>query len=182
MTFALPFDWPILYFIQEHLRTAWLDVVVPFYSSLGNGGHLWIAIALVLLFSKSYRRVGACMLVGMMAGVLLGNEWLKNLVARPRPFMLDSSVALLIPPPGQYSFPSGHTLSSFIAATCMCFGGKWLGLVGISLATLMGLSRLYLFVHFPSDVLAAVVLGALIAYSVWHISLRLTSAIKAHRE
>ena len=110
MTFALPFDWPILYFIQEHLRTAWLDVVVPFYSSLGNGGHLWIAIALVLLFSKSYRRVGACMLVGMMAGVLLGNEWLKNLVARPRPFMLDSSVALLIPPPGQYSFPSGHTL------------------------------------------------------------------------
>lgn len=183
MTFALPFDWPMLYFIQAHLRLSWLDTLVPAYSALGNGGHLWIAIAVVLLVTRRYRRVGVCMLVGMMAGVLIGNEWLKNLVARPRPFMLDSSVALLIPPPGQYSFPSGHTLSSFIAAGCMLFGGGWLlGSVGLTLATLMGLSRLYLFVHFPSDILAAVVLGLVIAYVVWHLSMHLSSAINAHRQ
>lgn len=167
MNFAFPGDWAILLWIQEYMRTAWLDVIVPFYSSLGNGGMLWIAIAVVFLFNKRYRYVGGAMLFGLALGWLVGNSFLKPFIARPRPCWLDTSVALLIPVPQDYSFPSGHTLSSVIAATVLWWSGRrWLGMVGILLAALMTLSRLYLFVHFPSDILAGIILGVLIGSAV----------------
>lgn len=167
MTFAFPGDWAILLWIQEYMRTAWLDVFVPFYSSLGNGGMLWIAMAVVLLFSKRYRYVGVAMLCGLALGWLVGNSLLKPLIARPRPCWLDPSMALLISTPQDYSFPSGHTLSSTIAATVLWqSGNRLLGGGGVALAVLMALSRLYLYVHFPSDILAGVVLGILIGVVV----------------
>ena len=89
MSFAFPGDWAILLWIQEYMRTAWLDVLVPFYSSLGNGGMLWIAIAVVFLFNKRYRYVGVAMLCGLALGWLVGNSFLKPLIARPRPCWLD---------------------------------------------------------------------------------------------
>ena len=94
--------------------------------------------------------------------MLVGNVCLKNLIARPRPCWLDSSVRLLIANPTDYSFPSGHTLSSTIAATILTKTDRRFGYVAIPLAVLIALSRLYLYVHFPSDVLAAAVLGVLI--------------------
>lgn len=163
MTFALPGDWAILAWIQAHLRADWLDEAVSFYSGLGNGGRLWLAIAFVCLFLPRYRRVGWTMICALALGFVVGNLFLKPLVARPRPCWLDPSVALLIPTPLDFSFPSGHTLSSVVAATTMwCSGHRWLGRVGVTLATLMALSRLYLYVHFPSDILAGMIIGVLI--------------------
>lgn len=170
MNFVFPGDWGILLWIQENMRSAWLDVVMPFYSSLGNGGVIWIAIALVCLCLKPYRRVGVTMLCGLAMGLLVGNLLLKPFVARPRPCWLDPNVSLLIPTPKDFSFPSGHTLSSSIAATVLWLSPRrWLGIVGIVLAGGMAFSRLYLFVHFPSDVFVGIFLGVLIGVIVSHL-------------
>ncbi|MDO4280208.1 MAG: phosphatase PAP2 family protein [Peptococcaceae bacterium] len=163
MEFALFFDWPMLAWIQTHLRGEWLDAIVPQFSSLGNKGFVWMVLALILVCVKKYRPIGIYMLVGMLLGLVIGNGLLKHLVARPRPIWLDPSIAALIPVPTDYSFPSGHTLSSVISATVLCFSkNRGLAILGVSLAVLMGLSRLYLYVHFPSDVLAGAALGILI--------------------
>ena len=104
----------------------------------------------------------AFLLGGLAVGVLMGNVCLKNLIARPRPCWLDSSVRLLIADPTDYSFPSGHTLSSVIGATILTKTDRRFGYAAIPLAVLLAFSRLYLFVHFPSDVLAGAVLGLVI--------------------
>ena len=101
------------------------------------------------------------MFTALAAGVLVGNVCLKNLIARPRPCWLES-VPLLIGNPTDYSFPSGHTLSSVIGAFMLTAANRRFGILAIPLAALIGFSRLYLYVHFPSDVLASVVIGTLI--------------------
>ena len=135
-------DWSILHWIQNMLVCPALNFLMPKITLLGNGGMIWLLASGVLICTKKYRRQGILLLCGLAAGVLVGNVFLKNFVARPRPCWLDSSVRLLIANPTDYSFPSGHA--------------------AIPLAALIAFSRLYLYVHFPSDVLAAAVLGVLI--------------------
>ena len=158
----MAFDWGILHWIQNTIACPFLDAVVPKLTMLGNAGIIWILAGLALLCSKKYRRQGALVLMGLLAGLLVGNIVLKNLVARPRPCWLDPSVRLLIASPTDYSFPSGHTLSSTIAATILTKTDRRFSYVAIPLAVLIALSRLYLYVHFPSDVFAAALLGLLI--------------------
>ncbi|HCG66228.1 MAG TPA: phosphatase PAP2 family protein [Oscillibacter sp.] len=159
----MAFDWGILHWIQNTIACPFLDAVVPKLTMLGNAGIIWILAGLALLCSKKYRRQGALVLMGLLAGLLVGNIVLKNLVARPRPCWLDPSVRLLIASPTDYSFPSGHTLSSTIAATILTKTDRRFGYAAIPLAVLIALSRLYLYVHFPSDVLIAALLGLLIS-------------------
>ena len=97
--------------------------------------------------------------MGLLVGAIVGNVFLKNMVARPRPCWLDPSVQLLIAVPKDYSFPSGHTLASVISATILTAMKLNFAAAAIWLAALIGFSRLYLYVHFPSDVLTAAVLG-----------------------
>ena len=158
----MAFDWGILHWIQNTIACPFLDAVVPKLTMLGNAGIIWILAGLALLCSKKYRRQGALVLMGLLAGLLVGNIVLKNLVARPRPCWLDPTVRLLIASPTDYSFPSGHTLSSTIAATILTKTDRRFGHAAIPLAVLIALSRLYLYVHFPSDVLIAALLGLLI--------------------
>ena len=158
----MAFDWGILHWIQNTIACPYLDAVVPKLTMLGNAGIIWILAGLALLCSKKYRRQGALVLMGLLAGLLVGNIVLKNLVARPRPCWRDPSVRLLIASPTDYSFPSGHTLSSTIAATILTKTDRRFGYAAIPLAVLIALSRLYLYVHFPSDVLIAALLGLLI--------------------
>lgn len=137
-----------------------MDTIMSLVTSLGNHGIIWIAIAVLLLVQKRYRRWGVVMLVAMAATYLVGTVWLKPLVARPRPF-IEAGYTLIIANPGGYSFPSGHTLASFTAATvvcCMPLGKGW-KIGAVVLAVLIAFSRLYLFVHYPTDVLAGAVLG-----------------------
>ena len=159
-------DWSILHGIQA-LSCPFLDFLMPKITALGNGGAIWLAAAGGLLCTRKYRKQGLILLGGLAAGVLIGNGLLKHLVARPRPCWLDPSVHLLISVPTDYSFPSGHTLSSVIGASILTRTDRRLGYIAIPLAALIAFSRLYLYVHFPSDIPGAALLGLLIGALAW---------------
>jgi undecaprenyl-diphosphatase len=161
-------EFGILYFLQS-LHTPWLDVLMKEITSLGDHGMFWILTGVVLLCFKKTRLMGLCVILSLAAGLLIGNTFLKNMIARERPCWIDNSVPLLINNPRDYSFPSGHTLASFEGAVSIwLYNRKW-GTAALILAALIGFSRMYLFVHFPSDVLGGLVLGILIAVLVHFI-------------
>lgn len=164
-------DHAVLTWIAEHIRQEWLNPVVIAITSLGNAGAVWLVLALLFLVRPRTRRWGAAMLVALVLGVLVGNLWLKNWIARPRPFRTYTDIMPLLIPGDVYSFPSGHTLSSFCAATA-CFGySRRAGTVCYLLAGLIGLSRLYVGVHYPTDVLAGALLGiGLGIIAVWAVN------------
>ncbi len=131
-----------------------------------------------MLCTKKYRRQGVILLAGLAAGVLVGNVCLKNLIARPRPCWLDDSVKLLIPVPTDYSFPYGHTLSSVIGATVLTKTNRRFGWAAIPLAAIIVFSRLYLFVHYPSNILAGAVLGVAIGLAVYRVGMRYKNSVE----
>lgn len=151
-------DWSVLHWIHNTLQGGAMDFLMPKITALGNGGAIWVAAATAMTISKKYRKNGIALFAALGVGVLVGNVCLKHLVARPRPCWLEQ-IPLLIANPTDYSFPSGHTLSSVIGAFLLTATNRTWGWVAIPLAALIGFSRLYLFVHFPSDVLTSVVLG-----------------------
>lgn len=162
---AAEFD--ILFALQD-LQCAWLNLVMRIFTELGNNGIVWIVIGLGCIIFKKSRRCGVLMLLTMLICFVLGNGVIKNLVARPRPFQLiDRDFMLLIPPPGEYSFPSGHTLHGFAAAVTIFLHHKRAGVAALVLAALIAFSRLYFFVHFPTDVLGGLILGTLAALLVY---------------
>lgn len=160
-------DFSVLYGIRHTLECAFLDFFMPKITFLGNAGLIWLLVAFVLLWFPQYRRTGILLLAGLATGALVGNLLLKPLVARPRPCWLDPAVRLLIAVPKDFSFPSGHTLSSTIAATVLTAANRRFAFTAIPLAVLIAFSRLYLFVHFPTDVLAAAILGIGIGLAMW---------------
>lgn len=160
-------DWGILYWIQDTLTCPVLDFLMPKISSLGSGGAIWLLAAMGLICTRKYRRQGILLLCGQAASILVSSVILKPLIARPRPYWLDPSVQLLVTGPTDYSFPSGHTLSAVVGATILTESNRRFGYAAIPLAALIGFSRLYLFVHFPSDVLAAAILGVAIGELVY---------------
>jgi len=155
-------DFLILNFIQENIKNPLLDKVMVFITSLGNMSIIWFVIGIYLLLNKKYRKYGAMLFISLMLCLLVGNLTLKPLVARIRPFnampLLDG---LIIKPPLDFSFPSGHTMCSFAPAIVLCYMNKKVGICAIILSTLIGFSRLYLYVHYPSDVLTGAILGIL---------------------
>lgn len=160
-------DWSILYGIQQHIRCAFLDAVMPLITMLGNAGIVWIAAAVAMMITKKYRRTGVLMGVGMILGIIIGNLFIKNLAARERPCWLDESVLMLIKIPRDFSFPSGHTLASAISTTVLIFADKRFAFAAVPLTLLIAFSRLYLFVHFPSDVFCGALLGVLLGITAW---------------
>lgn len=144
-------------------RIPWLDGFLAFFSSLNDYGLFWILPAIALLIPRSTRRAGAACLLALLFTAVIGNGILKPLIARPRPFVA-LALPLVIPPPGHYSFPSGHAGSSFAAATVLYlrFPG-WPGKLAMALAVLMAFTRVYFTVHYFSDVLAGALLGVLCA-------------------
>ena len=155
----MPFEFDILYFIQEHIANPVLDNIMVLASVLGEYGFIWIAVALCFLFSKKTRVCGVLMLCSLVLCLVTGEFIIKNLVCRIRPCYQDMAVNLLVERPDSYSFPSGHTASSFTASTTLFYFNKKLGVVALLLAGLIAFSRMYLFVHFPTDVLAGILLG-----------------------
>ena len=152
-------DWSILHWIRENLRCGALDFLLPKLTLLGEGGAVWIAVGLALLLSKKYRRYGICLLGALVAGLLICNIGLKNIVARPRPCWLES-IDLLVKNPKDCSFPSGHTWSAVTGVWVATAANRKFGWVAIPLAAALAFSRLYLYVHFPSDILMGALIGA----------------------
>ena len=170
-------EFEILYFLQG-LHQPLLDRLMVGITSLGNGGWFWIALTVLFLCLPKYRRCGITMAVALVLNFLICNVAVKNLVARERPCWIDPSVRLLIPVPQDFSFPSGHTSSSFAAAVTILLNRKKgkvpvLGLAALVLAVLIGFSRMYLYVHFPTDVLAGALLGTGSALAVNRILRRM---------
>ncbi len=165
-------DQTLLYWIHDNRSCGLLDLLMPKLTMLGDGGAVWLLAAGGMLCTRKYRRQGLILLAALAAGVLVGNVCLKNLIARPRPCWLENSVRLLVSSPTDYSFPSGHTLSSAIGAAVLTKTDRRLGWAAIPIAAVIAFSRLYLFVHYPTDILAGAVLGAAIGLAAYRIGTR----------
>ena len=160
-------DWAVLEGISA-LHCGFLDTVMPLVTSLGNAGWFWILLTVICLCLKDFRRCGIAMAAALVLCLLIGNVLLKPLVARVRPFIEDPSISLLIQAPHDFSFPSGHSMTSFAPAVVLFAYHRRVGLCALVLSALIAFSRLYLFVHYPTDVLAGSLLGVGIGcLSVW---------------
>ncbi len=177
------FDFAVLDALQS-VRGGFLDWIMIIITYMGSTGLVWIVPGLALMCRRSTRRQGAVILAAMALGHLLGTLVLKNIVMRPRPFSyprgLLSPETLAIPlPMGRWSFPSGHAITSFAAATGIFFANRKCGTAALALAALIGFSRLYLYVHFPTDVLVGAVLGVLCGIAAQRLSLRIAEKLSA---
>lgn len=151
-------DFAVLDWVQAHLRCGFLDTVVPWITMLGEFGAVWILLALALLLRRDTRKAGLAVTIALVLDLVVCNLLLKNLVARPRPFWLRE-ITLLVPPPTDYSFPSGHTAASFAAVGALWREKNRLKIPALVLAAAIALSRIYLYVHYPSDVLGGLLVG-----------------------
>jgi len=158
------FEWEgrFLLFLQESIRNPILDAVMKFITSLGDAGLISIVTCIVLLCVKRYRKVGKTAALSLILDFAVVNLLLKNLFARTRPYVLLEGLLLITREPSDYSFPSGHTGACFaVASVLFLCCPKKIGIPAIIVAALIAFSRLYVGVHFPTDVLAGMVIGIL---------------------
>ena len=179
---AESFDLPILEWIAANLKCGFLDFLMPLITLLGDAGIFWILCSVVMILIPKTRKTGLAMGISLLIGLLVCNVTLKPLVGRIRPYdyqwqFFQKEITLLVEGLHDFSFPSGHTIASFEAATALLIGNKKLGIPAMILAVMIAFSRLYLYVHYPTDVIVSIVLGIGIAflgtflvkkgYSIW---------------
>ena len=158
-------EFAILDWIQAHLRCGFLDAVLPAISRTANHGELWIILAVILLLIRGQRKYGASVACGLILDLVSCNIILKPLIGRIRPFAVNGLVELLIAAPTDASFPSGHTAASFSAVFALKTAGSPLWKPALAVALVIAFSRLYLYVHWPSDVLGGALLGAAVGWA-----------------
>ena len=166
-TCAISFDLPVLDWIQANLKSSVMDTVMPIITVFGDAGIFWMVVSALLFIFPKTRRTGLGMAIAMMIGLIVCNVTLKPLVGRIRPYDLQAELGVTIQLLGEkmhdFSFPSGHTIASFEAAVVLLRNSKKMGIPAMILAVLIAFSRLYLYVHYPTDVIASVILGTLFA-------------------
>ena len=164
-------DWEftLLNYIQNNVRNDFLDKLMPIVSFLGKASIMWIVIAIICLCFKKTRKFGRSLTCDLIFNLIAANGIIKLIVGRPRPCTLDTTANMLVGIPIDSSFPSGHTLFAFGAATIIFIYNKWLGIAAYLFAFLMAFSRLYLYVHFPTDVLFGAILGVVFAVVVYKL-------------
>ena len=165
---AVSFDLPILDWIQAHLQSGFMDVAMPLITLLSEDGIFWMILATILLLFPRQRRTGLGMWLALAMGLVICNMILKPLVGRMRPYDFQElyngvTIKLLIDGLSDNSFPSGHTIAAFEACVALLCGNKKLGVPAVIMAFLVAFSRLYLYVHYPTDVIASIVLGSILA-------------------
>ena len=163
---AVSFDLPILDWIAANLWCPVLDTIMPIITMFGDGGIFWIAISVILMITKKYRKTGLSMAFALTMGLLVCNIILKPGVARIRPYDFQmqyfaKEIQLIAGGMHDFSFPSGHTIASFEACTALMLGNKKFGIPATILAILVAFSRLYLYLHYPTDLLVSIVLGTI---------------------
>ena len=161
----LSYEFAILDWIQANMRNPALDLLMPAITALGNSGLIWLLLAGVLLLTPKHRRAGAAVLAGLVLEIICCNMVLKPLVARVRPRDVNTAVQLLIARPDDFSFPSGHTGASFAAAAALFADRNRLWIPSLILALLIAFSRLYLYVHYPTDILAGAAIGMMAGWA-----------------
>ncbi len=164
---AISFDLPVLDWIQANMQSGFMDKFMPFITVFGDAGIFWMIWAAVLLIFPKTRKTGLGMAIAMVFGLIVCNMTLKPLVARIRPYDLQAelgvAIQLLCEAQHDFSFPSGHTIASFEAAVVLLKNSKKMGIPAMILAVLISFSRMYLYVHYPTDVIVSVILGTLFA-------------------
>ena len=169
------FDYSILNYINEHFHNAFFDGFFSIITHLADAGWFWIALAALLLCFKKTRKTGCVMGAALLMGVIFGNGILKPLIHRVRPYdnaawsPAVTRATLLISPPSDYSFPSGHTLASFEGAFGIFLCNKKWGAPALVLAVLIAFSRLYFYIHYPTDVIGGMILGIGFAVAAFFI-------------
>lgn len=161
---------PVLLWIQEYVRNDFLTPGVTFITHMGDSGFIWIVLTILCLIFARTRRNGVLMMFSLLLNFLVNNLFLKNLLARTRPYEAVAGLHRIIEAQSDYSFPSGHTGCSFAAAVVIyvMFPRK-AGIAAMILAVLIALSRLYVGVHFPTDVIGGAVIGTAAALLVCRI-------------
>ena len=145
---------------------------------LGDLGMVWIFIGLVLMICPSSRKLGKLVLIALLLNFIICNLILKPTFSRVRPFEINDTINMIIKKPKDYSFPSGHTSASFTVVFGLYYGFKTKGFryarylfyPSLVLAVLISFSRMYLYVHYPSDIIAGVVLGFACSYFTYNIA------------
>ena len=159
------FDFSLLNTIQEIFKCGFLDGLIPILTHLGHGV-IWSVFAVIFLFTKKYRFNGLAIISALLITVVISEFIIKPLFMRERPYLSNPEILLLIPEPSGTSFPSSHTSTSFAAAIQFFGINKKAGICAVILAALIGFTRLYLYVHFPTDVLTGALLGTIIGIIV----------------
>lgn len=159
----------ILLWIQNNLRAAWLDPIMKGITYLGEAGWFWILLSLVLILTKTYRKTGITCGTSLILHLILVNGVAKNLFRRTRPYEVIEGLTRIVGKQSDFSFPSGHTAASFaVAVVLLLRAPKKISVPAMILAVLISLSRLYVGVHYPTDVLGGAVIGTLCAFlAVW---------------
>ena len=178
----------------ESLHNPVLNPVMYAITSLGDKGLFWILMAVLCMtvLPRKYRKVGFTMMIGLILSVIFCNLIMKNIWHRPRCFWLDGQYCVIsnefenlyniFAGINDYSFPSGHTSASFAAALAVFMWRKKEGIYTIVLASLIAISRLYLTVHYPTDVLVSLILGSLYGIAAYYIAKRLFKKFPAFGE
>lgn len=157
----------ILLWIQENLRMSGFNSLMKGITHLGDFGIVWILAAILLLLYPERRRMGCMVMAGMFFSFLFNNLLLKNIVARTRPYEAVEGLELLVDKAVDLSFPSGHSATSFVAAVIIAgLLPRRYGVMAVILAALISFSRLYVGIHYPTDVLFGVISGSLIGMGV----------------
>jgi undecaprenyl-diphosphatase len=159
----------VLEFIQQFFNYPLMDKLMIFITTLGNKGAIWIIICVSLLFKKNYRKIAILVMIAFTLSTILGEGIIKHIVQRLRPFATYPSLQLIIGTPTLYSFPSGHTATAFAAATVLSKEFNKYKILFFSISSLIAFSRLYLFVHYPSDIIAGILLGLFSAWLTYKI-------------
>ena len=154
----MPFEFAFLDWLQQFHNPV-LDALAVFLNYAGEHGELWIAFTLLLLLFRRTRKAGCAMATALVLYLVAGDCILKPLFARPRPCDINTSITMLVARPHGHSFPSGHTASGVAAAYALWLQNRKLGAPALVLAAFIAFTRLYLYVHFPTDVLGGAVLG-----------------------
>ena len=159
------FEFAVLDWIQANLRSPIMDLLMTAITTLGNHGLVWFILAGILLLTPKHRKAGVAVLAGLALEVACCNLVLKPLVGRICPCDVNPAVQLLVARPDDFSFPSGHTGASFAAVSALYFSRSRLWMPSLILAVLIAFSRLYLYVHYPTDILAGALLGIMTGWA-----------------
>jgi len=165
----MPFEFTILDALQK-LRCPVLDALAVFFDYAGAHGEIWIVFTTILLCFRRTRRAGLAMALALCLYMLAGHCVLKPLFARPRPCDIRPEMLTLVARPNGWSFPSGHTASAFSAAFALWMQNQKLGVPALVLAAFIGFTRLYLYVHFPTDILGGILLGLASGWLASHMA------------
>ncbi len=159
----------ILDWIQNVLKSPVMDTIMVYVSTLGDKGYIYYIFLALLLINKKTRKVGIVMGIAMILNYLISNLGLKPLVARIRPYDINTTVEILVHKPSSYSFPSGHSAQAFTVASAFLFMKYHYAKPMLVLAAIIAFSRVYLYVHYPTDVIAGAAIGMLCGYLAYHI-------------